>query len=405
MNSLYQYCFEVVLGSALLFLAYSLLKNKIRIAQRRFVLLSCILIPMLFPLFKFNTTYPEITYIPSQINNVFIPVNPDEILAQHSAEKVVIQEREISSEPASKRSFNWPFIVLFVYSIVSLYLLTRLCHSIYMVLTLPKNAEYTTMPISHWIVDKNGFTGASFFNWIFIHKKFLNTDAYDTILSHEIIHKEKLHSLDILLAECALAFMWFNPIFWIVRKEIRLNTELEADYHAASEIGHTNYSNLLLDLSVQSNHATPMNQFSARDTKIRIRHLVKNQKKSSFNILLYLPVVGLSLWLISCEPEMIDFAAMDPHAALKNVKTVTTRYISHQKDTQQKDGKIIAIAYYLPNGTVDRVEQYMTYPYDFEKPFKRHFLAGPDPANVLHVLDGFGIGDATNNILYGTSYF
>jgi hypothetical protein len=51
----------------------------------------------------------------------------------------------------------------------------------------------------------------SFGNNIFINPEKYDWDTYSQILRHEKIHVEQGHSYDIILAELALVFQWFNP--------------------------------------------------------------------------------------------------------------------------------------------------------------------------------------------------
>ena len=44
-------------------------------------------------------------------------------------------------------------------------------------------------------------------------------DTYEQIIAHEKIHANKLHTIDLLLAEIAVVFLWFNPFVWLLRRE------------------------------------------------------------------------------------------------------------------------------------------------------------------------------------------
>ncbi|MEL6141804.1 MAG: M56 family metallopeptidase, partial [Bacteroidota bacterium] len=70
----------------------------------------------------------------------------------------------------------------------------------------------------------------SFFRYIFINPSLYDFDTYEQILTHERIHVEKGHSLDLLLAELAVVFLWFNPFVWILRKEVEKNLEYQTDH-------------------------------------------------------------------------------------------------------------------------------------------------------------------------------
>ncbi len=400
MTDFIQYLPEVILGSSVMFLGYFLFRDKFSIPFRRFYLLGCMILPLLMPLVSFNSIQPEIKFVPHKVNEAFsVTETPQMIIPQ---DMPTTSGEKINSEPENG-SFDWAIIAIIAYCSISMLFILRLVFSLITISKLIRNAHKNENDPYRIVKDKK-FSGGSFFNWIFIHEHYLNKSTLDIILAHERVHARYWHSVDLLLSEIYCAFFWINPMAWLIRKEIKLNIEHEADAIVSNAFGKEQYAHMLLQLSVNKQNPGPILSFSAIHIGQRIKHILGEQKHHWSKSLLTIPFLIVATWLISCEPEMMDFTAMDPQTALKNVKTVTTRYISHQRDTQQKDGKIIAIAYYLPVGTVDRVEQHMTYPYDFEKPFKREFLASPDPVGVLHILDGFRIGHAENNILYGNDW-
>jgi hypothetical protein len=69
----------------------------------------------------------------------------------------------------------------------------------------------------------------SFFNIIFINPEKYDWETYNAVLNHEKIHASQGHSLDIMLAETALVFQWFNPFAWLYRKELECNLEYLTD--------------------------------------------------------------------------------------------------------------------------------------------------------------------------------
>ncbi|XOV92342.1 MAG: M56 family metallopeptidase [Bacteroidota bacterium] len=400
MNNFIQYLFELTLGSGVLFLGFLIFKKHLPLKFRRLYLIGCLILPLIIPHLSFNTADPEISVVPEKLSHVFVTA-PIVDISIESTSIQPIETEESGHEETQSLTIPWKQIVIFVYSLVSLFLLIRFGLSIRAVLRLMNDQQIDENGNRFYLIENKRFTGGSFFKHIFINAFYLNDPALNIILTHEKIHSRLLHSLDILISELYCAVFWINPFAWFIKKEIQLNAEFEADLYAAETYNKDFYAQTLLHLSINTKNMGPLTSFSAVNIQNRIRYILNKRRHHWASSLSVLPFLVLIFWLVSCEPEMMDFTAMDPQAAMKNVKTVTTRYISHQKDTQQKDGKVIAIAYYLPDGTVDRVEQHMTYPYDYERPFKREFLISPNPTGVLHILDGFELGQGENNILYG----
>lgn len=49
------------------------------------------------------------------------------------------------------------------------------------------------------------------------------------VISHEREHCRRLHSCDVLTGELLCILFWYNPIAWVLRREIRDNLEFLAD--------------------------------------------------------------------------------------------------------------------------------------------------------------------------------
>ena len=69
----------------------------------------------------------------------------------------------------------------------------------------------------------------SFFHYLFISPHTYDSSTFRQISSHEKIHADQRHSIDILLAELLTVLQWFNPFAWAYRKAIRQNLEYQTD--------------------------------------------------------------------------------------------------------------------------------------------------------------------------------
>ncbi|HTR29659.1 MAG TPA: M56 family metallopeptidase [Puia sp.] len=69
----------------------------------------------------------------------------------------------------------------------------------------------------------------TFANTIFINPALYDPETYSQILVHEKVHVSGGHTLDILLAELAVVFQWFNPFAWMYGREIENNLEFLTD--------------------------------------------------------------------------------------------------------------------------------------------------------------------------------
>lgn len=97
-------------------------------------------------------------------------------------------------------------------------------------------------------------------------------------------------------------------------------------------------------------------------------------------------------------------AELTHEEVLNSVKTITTSFVSHQSDTRHKDDKIIAVASFYPDGTLEEMTQFMTYPYNFKEPKQKKFWTNPDRENLPLVMDGLDFENAERNLLYGNDW-
>jgi len=169
--------------------------------------------------------------------------------------------------------------------------------------------------ISIYSSFKNPPSGAaySFLTAIYIDNSLA---ARDTMLAHEKVHVEQLHSVDIVFFELIRTFLWFNPVVHVWIRAAKLNHEYIAD--RATTVDHEDriqYATLL----VQQNLGVPINTlannfFNKPFLKKRIAMLFKNQSKQSVaaRLLLLIPVIMISFAFQSAEQAEPNFRSEVP---------------------------------------------------------------------------------------------
>lgn len=73
----------------------------------------------------------------------------------------------------------------------------------------------------------------SFFNKILIDDKLTQYEKHK-VIDHELIHIEKNHSIDNLIFTLYEVILWFNPIVYLMHKELRMTHEFEVDNELCS---------------------------------------------------------------------------------------------------------------------------------------------------------------------------
>jgi TonB family protein len=116
----------------------------------------------------------------------------------------------------------------------------------------------------------------------------------DVIFTHEIMHVKFLHSLDMAVFSLISILYWFNPIVWIVRKELKQLHEYEADDAVLEEgIDAVQYQLLLVRKAVGTERFMMAENFNRSKLQNRITMMFrkKSKKYMKFAYLLCLPLI------------------------------------------------------------------------------------------------------------------
>jgi TonB family protein len=118
---------------------------------------------------------------------------------------------------------------------------------------------------------------------------------------HEETHARHRHSLDILLMESCAAVWWSNPLWPLIRRELKLVHELAADAEACKV--HDRYDELLLAHALNTSRATLAHHFGTSHVRTRITMLYNTRPRSSTRRKLWfaLPTVILALAMVSWD--------------------------------------------------------------------------------------------------------
>lgn len=144
------------------------------------------------------------------------------------------------------------------------------------------------------------------FSWM--HTIVVSRRDYDAngpmILAHEREHIRLGHSWDILLCQLCLAFQWFNPAAWLLKRELQAVHEFEADeamLRSGTDARH--YQMKLIETALGARFNSIANNFTNCSTKKRILMMMKKQTSpwARLKVLYVLPVAALVLLAASCD--------------------------------------------------------------------------------------------------------
>lgn len=162
------------------------------------------------------------------------------------------------------------------------------------------------------------------------------------ILTHEEVHIQKGHTYDLLWLEALLLFHWFNPVVWLLKRELQEIHEYEADDEVLKKgIDATKYQLLLVKKAVGGRY-TLANSFNHSKIKNRITMMLKERTNqwARLKLLLLVPV-GFMAFSVFARPgtqKMPEMAnSPSPISMDKGTeKQVTTQLIGGDSVPQTK---------------------------------------------------------------------
>jgi hypothetical protein len=149
---------------------------------------------------------------------------------------------------------------------------------------------YRLWMVNRAFANEESHVSFSFFKRVFLGVEVRNEQIIDR---HEQVHVEQGHSYDVLLLELICVFNWFNPIVYLIRKELKFQHECIADELCSED--KVAYAELLVANAMRTDLNSLVHEFSNQSfLKKRIMMLFKN-KSSNRNKLFYLASIPVLL--------------------------------------------------------------------------------------------------------------
>lgn len=332
MNWLY-YLLEANLYLAAFYLLYKLLlQNSTFYNSNRYFLIASILVAFATPLVQLGFLKPKILLTPTAIDYE-IPLETLEI-------SPIVQESSLTTEDY----LLYAYLILAVVLAIKFLLSIRKIAGIYFHSKKKKLDGYTLVELS------NEHTAFSFFNILFIHPSMVKNN---TVLSHEMTHIKQKHSWDIVLLELLKICCWFNPVVYLMRKDLTLLHEYIADDKTtAIHITKHEYALFLIENSMAAYSSSVVNQlFNQSILKSRINMLNK-EKTANWARLKYLLAVPLGVGLLCVS----TFSFSKTYGILE---IGTQKQVLQQKSQKATDEENLAKkGRYSPNYIFDENKNY-----------------------------------------------
>ena len=304
MNPFFEYLIKSTLSLALFYIVFKLVVSRDKMHTiNRFVLLGVLFISAILPFTNlpvFSKT--EIISVPkvevfSEIEVAPVFTEP-EITPVTNTVQTVVQPHSIH--------INW--LLLFYLLAVSL-LVLRIIISTVKVLRIIGNAEKQRFRKIILAVAKEFIQPFSFLRYIVISEKDY-TENRDIVVAHEQAHIQNYHSVDLIICELFTLLHWFNPFMWLLRHDLKLIHEFQADEAVLNKgIDAKKYQLLVLQKSVGERRFAMANQFAQKPILKRLKMMQKRDRRkwNTLKLIVFVPIVLLLLQAFA-KPDIIENA-------------------------------------------------------------------------------------------------
>ena len=344
MDNLLLYLLKVSAGTTLLYLCYLLLFRKDTFYLRNRILLILILVlPTFFPFVK----------IPVINNNVVstTPVNTlDNILYSGNP--------AVATLPGASNSFDYNKLFVWLYFAVAAVLLLRILISLISTFRIIRKGTINRNEFPKVIISENQLPPFSFFPYAVIPAEDFTSGNYTDILDHEFAHLRQGHTFDLLLSELFIAFQWFNPFVWLIKRSVILNHEYLADQ--VSLINNKSvkeYQYRLLNFQTGLKHISLAHNFNSL-IKNRIIMINKKptRKYATLKNILILPLVAIVVYAFA-TPEYHSLVAASSNGKSLNIYQQTAIFQKEVKGiVRNENNEPIDSVFIASTGTMGKAK-------------------------------------------------
>jgi TonB family protein len=319
MDKFLLYLLKVAAVSGVFYTVYLLLFSKDTFYLRNRILLILLLIlSIILPEIKIPV-YTSAAAATAQVSNFDNPA----MALTASANTLVRPES----------SFDYNRIFLLIYFIVTIFFIIRAVISVISTYSIIRKGTLIRKQFPKIVLNDAEISPFSFYPYAVIPVRFYNTGKYSDILDHEFAHIRQGHTFDLLLAELFIAFQWFNPFAWLIKRSVILNHEYLADkISLRNNTSIKEYQYRLLNFQTELRSISLAHNFNSL-TKNRIIMINKKptRRNATLKNLLILPAVAFGIYAFA-SPVYRNTAPPE---------TLSSNYTTHEIQQNEIKGVVL----------------------------------------------------------------
>ena len=203
--------------------------------------------------------------------------------------------------------FPWNSVLLVLFVCGAIFTLTRYLLSAWKMGRLIRKGEKTEREGCHLVIMNEDIPSFSWGRKVVISRKDLEENP--VIFTHELMHVQCRHSLDLLLILPVQVIFWWNPLVWITREELRLLHEYEADERVIQKgIDARSYQLLLVRKAVGEERFSLASGFQYAKLSSRIGMILKPSSSTwmRWSYLALIPVLAVLMYACNAPKENME---------------------------------------------------------------------------------------------------
>ena len=204
-------------------------------------------------------------------------------------------------DAAVSSGFPWPYVLLALYVAGALVTLVLYLASTWKMGRLIRKGEPQKRDGCRLVLLEEDIPSFSWGRTVVICRKDLEENP--AILTHERMHVRCRHTLDLLLLLPIQLLFWWNPLVWVIREELQLLHEFEADEGVLREgVEAARYQLLLVRKAAGEQRFILASQFQHAQLKNRIEMMLKpgSSRWLRWSYLALIPVLAGLMFV--CNP-------------------------------------------------------------------------------------------------------
>lgn len=231
------------------------------------------------------------------------------------------------------------FIVAFIYKLVGVLSLNSLIKKSKRVKTIGNISIYEN--------DNNN-------NLSFLNKIVINCDLNQIeklqVIEHELVHIEKRHTIDMIIYNIFSIVFWFNPLIYLMQRELKLTHEFEVD----SELNNSDLE-IMSPTTKSIIYSSIANNYSFNNLKRRFRMKKQsNSNRSPLYVAILSALLLVTLTTISTSiTQAEEKGSVTKQPTYKgDLMTELSNEIKYPKEAEGAEGKAIIKLVIDTDGTI-----------------------------------------------------